>query len=322
MLITFNFSGNRAQSNCPSCNATPTLMSKPDSCFHLKPETLPFGFSPCHFGMRSMELCLHIGYHMGFKKPSCTQDWMKKLKAKAKKDIHDKILEDIPGLRVDEVRKDGGTSNDGNTARRCFENAAIFANACGIPVEMVCLLRTLWLAMKSKLPIDADKFQEVGDRFMELYFNEFYTDDLRKTWYHMCPTVHRPAVHGKQMIEFFNIPPGFLSEEGAESNNKEFRFIRRSLTRKCNRTATMEDLVARLLCKSDPVVLSFSTQSRKKMPIPEDLRKLLKNPVESLEIDQFEEDVEAVDIEYLHDLEDEFATSDQENDTEEPMDVD
>ena len=78
------------------------------------------------------------------------------------------------------------------------------------------------------------------------------------------------------------MPPGMLSEEGSESNNKIVRFIREHLTRKMSRRETMEDLMHRLTAMSDPVVLHYNREATLKLrpnrPIDPELAEFLKNP--------------------------------------------
>lgn len=50
-------------------------------------------------------------------------------------------------------------------------------------------------------------------------------------------------MYGAAIIESFGlIPIGHLSEEAAESRNKDFRRYRQNHSRKCNRTSINEDM--------------------------------------------------------------------------------
>ena len=77
--------GNKASNSCGLCGATPKQISKQNARFLLKDEAKQFGFSPCHFLMRSFEWCLHVGYHQKFKRPrlSTKKPWLKKIKSSA-----------------------------------------------------------------------------------------------------------------------------------------------------------------------------------------------------------------------------------------------
>lgn len=67
-------------------------------------------------------------------------------------------------------------------------------------------------------------------------------------------TVHKILFHGAQIMEFFDLPIGFYSEEAQESRNKDFKRIRECNTRKTSRIDTNEDIIHGLLVSSDPVI--------------------------------------------------------------------
>jgi hypothetical protein len=116
------------------------------------------------------------------------------------------------GIKIFQVRQGGGTSNTGNVARRAFREADIFARLCGVPVEMVTLLRTIWTLLACPYAIDADKFEALCKRFLELYFDP--ANEVN--WYKLPPTVHKIMIHGPDIIRKSPVPVGLLSEEASE----------------------------------------------------------------------------------------------------------
>jgi hypothetical protein len=59
---------NPASSSCPICHKTSRQMSNPDQEFTPKPGTLEYGASILHFGLRSFEAIVKIGYRQDVKK--------------------------------------------------------------------------------------------------------------------------------------------------------------------------------------------------------------------------------------------------------------
>ena len=103
-----------------------------------------------------------------------------------------------------------------------------------------------------------------------------------ETWYMMASTIHKVYKHGSAIIRACNFPPGLLSEEPAEANNKKIRFFREKLSRKFSRKDTMTDLFHRLMYCSDPLMLQEVApkrlRQRKKLPIHPSIASLLKHP--------------------------------------------
>ena len=126
-----------------------------------------------------------------------------------------------------------------------------------------------------------------------------------ETWYMMSSTVHKVYKHGAAIIKACNFPPGLLSEEPSEANNKKIRYFREKLSRKFTRKQTMTDLFYRLMYCSDPLILQDIApkrlRERKKLPIHPSIVPLLKTP----EVDgqKFEESAVSRFCLYLHEKE-------------------
>ena len=95
-------------------------------------------------------------------------------------------------------------------------------------------------------------------------FLEFALDTAKELiklypWYYLPPSIHKILVHAQDVINYALLPIGELSEEAAESKNKDIKMFRRQHTRKMSRVATNTDLINRLLLSTDP----FLTGQRK-----------------------------------------------------------
>jgi len=152
------------------------------------------------------------------------------------------------GIIVDTPRSGGsGTSNDGNTARAFFKNPKLAAEITGINEDIIIRYSILLQCLASGYKINAAKF------------GEYALDTARKLislypWYYLPPSVHKILVHSPDVISYALVPIGELSEEAAESKNKDIKMFRRQHTRKNSRIDTNTDLMHRLLLSLDPYV--------------------------------------------------------------------
>lgn len=73
----------------------------------------------------------------------------------------------------------------------------------------------------------------------------------------MPTSLHKVLIHGGQVIKYISLPIGQLSEEAAESTNKDFKRCRQSHPRKCSRVSTNEDIIHALLISSDPLITNL-----------------------------------------------------------------
>ena len=80
-------------------------------------------------------------------------------------------------------------------------------------------MATMIDALSSGYNLDADRFQEMADSWMDRFHN------TNMTWNWFSPYVHMMMVHGAQIIRALPLAPGLLSEEPSEHLNK---FVRKS----------------------------------------------------------------------------------------------
>ncbi|CAD0197896.1 unnamed protein product [Chrysodeixis includens] len=102
-----------------------------------------YGLSTLHAWIRFMEMILHISYNLGFKKWSATTPENRQLKEDKK--------------NIDKPRQGSGNRNDGNTARRFFQNYQCSAEITEIDEELIKRLYVILQTMSSGLPINAEK---------------------------------------------------------------------------------------------------------------------------------------------------------------------
>ena len=104
--------GNRCAQRCPLCGLLPReYLQDGEINYEFFPGVISYlCLSILHFGLRTIENLLKIGYHKYFKQNSCYAK-NQHLKDKAMKEIQEAFL--TKGLRVGMVCKKGGTTNTG-----------------------------------------------------------------------------------------------------------------------------------------------------------------------------------------------------------------
>lgn len=232
-------------------------------------EALKFGLSTLHARIRLFESLLHLSYKLPIRKWQirCKED--KETVCETKRKIQAAFKKEM-GLLVDLPKPGLGNTNDGNTARRFFEDIETSARITGLNVELVRKFKIIIEAISSGCSINIEKFSkyalETGKLYVELY-----------GWHPMTPTMHKILIHGATVISHAILPIGQLSEEAAEHRNKHFREYRRNFTRKFSRIACNRDIINRLLISSDPFITSCKpkTLTRKKLFSSETLELLI-----------------------------------------------
>lgn len=154
------------------------------------------------------------------------------------------------GLDIDKPLIGHGNTNDGNTARKFFENYNTTSAITGIDKGLIRRVNVLLNAINSTREINSKKFGLYASQTSELIISLYQ-------WKPMTPTVHKVLCHGQYIIENNILPLGELTEEAQEARNCDFRFIQVFHTRKCSRWSQNEDLMNNLLLSSDPVLSSI-----------------------------------------------------------------
>lgn len=186
-------------------------------------------------------------------------------KARIQKEFRDRI-----GLIVDQPKPGYGSTNDGNTARRFFENTEVSSEITKIDVELITKMHMLMIAVSSGHEIEVEKFRKFALSTARLFVQKY-------PWYYMPPTLHKYFIHGPEIVSHALLPIGQLSEEAQEARNKDFKRFREDFARKCSRQKANEDIFNRFLITSDPLICSKRKLPKKKFQtLPKAAVELLK----------------------------------------------
>ena len=240
---------------CSMCGVTPRQVNDLELVAGLPVTNLNYGLSSLHCWIRCFECLIHISYRLELE--VCQVRAADKPRYQRRKRQVQAQLRETMGLRVDEPRASGsGNSNDGNTARRAFRDAADFAACTGIDERLIRDLHTVLQAVSCFHELRPDAMDEFCRRTAERYVALY-------RWYPMPPTLHKLLCHSAAVIASCLLPIGMMSEEAAESSNKKIREYRLQHTRKDTRDHTMSDLFGYLLVASDPSISSLGLKDRR-----------------------------------------------------------
>lgn len=263
---------------CYLCECTSKEFNNIDKILKTKinEDHLQFGISSLHAWIRFFECLLHLSYKLGLKKWQARGDNEKQIVESRKKEIQKEFRLKL-GLLVDQPKQGYGSTNDGNTARRFFQNSSISSQITGIDENLIKRFHVILQTISCGLDINISKFEEyaiaTARQFVQLY-----------PWYNMPTSIHKILIHGHRIIEQSLLPIGQMSEEAQESCNKVIKKTRQDFARKCSRIKTMEDIFLRLFIKSDPVISaisnSYSLNQKKNKPLSTEAMDLLDISIE------------------------------------------
>lgn len=174
-----------------------------------------------------MECLLHIAYRLDTK---CWQARtpMQKEKLATRKKVIQKEFKRCMGLLIDIPKHGSGTSNDGNTARRFFEDPELTAKITGLNKELIEKFAAILSVLACGQSIDVTAFKDFCHETAKCYVRHY-------GWYYMPSSVHRILIHGADVIAAAIVPIGCLSEEPQECRNKDLKRFRENRSRKCSR---------------------------------------------------------------------------------------
>lgn len=212
----------------------------------VRDDVYQYGLSTLHMWIRSMECILHISYNLDFEM-WCARGENKNLRQLRKSMVQSEFKKQM-GLLIDFVKQGFGTTNDGNTARRFFQNYEKTAQITKIDVDVIKRFAIILQVISSGNAINIERFREYCKGTAELFLHHY-------PWYNMPSSIHKLLVHGADICKHFScLPIGILSEEAAESRNKDFRNTRERHTRKIGRLQNNEDILHNFLITSDPYI--------------------------------------------------------------------
>lgn len=155
------------------------------------------------------------------------------------------------------MKQGKGSTNDGNTARRFFQDPEKAAEITGIDESLVKRFGIILQAISCGHKLNTEVFRKYALETAKLFVEKY-------PWYYMPTSIHKILIHGADVMDSLIMPIGQLSEEALESRHKECRYYREHNTRKMSRRKNMEDLLHILLVTSDPLISSKRTLPRKK----------------------------------------------------------
>lgn len=258
---------------CSICGALPKDMNSILNVTQrsINENALIFGISPLHSTIRCYECLLHVAYRLDIKKWQARGDESKASIAKRKLEIQQNFREKL-GLIVDVAKQGGGTTNDGNSARKFFANSTLSAKITGLKQEIIARFGIILQVISSNKIIRSNLFRQYCLETAEVFVGTY-------PWFRMPVSVHKLLIHGYQIVDKSCLPLGSLSEEPQEARNKDYRFFREHHTRKTSREHTNEDLLKMFLVSSDPVISSaMSLKMKKSSNLSPEAMKLLYIP--------------------------------------------
>ena len=214
-IICNTLTDTSAASKCFICGATPKQMNTEVGIQKLpKVENYRFGLSSLHLWIRCFECLLHISYKLPFK---CWQvrSENKETFETRKKEIQASFKQKM-GLLVDKPKPGFGSTNGGNTARKFFNNPEISSKITGIDVDLINNFSLILRVVASGKEINNSSFRHLLQITRQQYLSLY-------SWYYMPRSVHKLLVHGADIISYFDLPIGLLTEEALEARHKEIQ---------------------------------------------------------------------------------------------------
>lgn len=171
-----------------------------------------------------------------------------------------------------------GTTNDGNTARRFFQDPELTSRITRIDRGLLHRFSVLLRAISSSFLLNEEAYHayalETAKEYVRLY-----------GWYQMPVAVHKLLLHTATVSSGMALPIGALSEEAQEARNKDFKSIRAHHARQMSRVVSNQDLICRLMDTSDPVISTLRSVSDRggrssifRASLPAEVQALLRPP--------------------------------------------
>lgn len=187
-------------SRCFICKASPTEMNNISFSRTSIVDNYKYGLSTLHCWIKFFECLLHIAYRLPLKVWRVSKHNKQFLENKAR--IQNQFRRRT-GLIIDQVKPGFGNTNDGNTARRFFNDSEIAAEITGIDKRLIENFATILRVLSCGMPIDVKTFQDLLTITRNMYL-------IHYGWYYMPSTVHKILIHGCDVIKFFNLPIGSI----------------------------------------------------------------------------------------------------------------
>ena len=248
--------GTKGTRNCYICGQSGQSFLDNMKPTNISSEKFKFGLKPLHSMLRIVDKLLKIAYNNSIFKfkarevPKSVFNWMneqnKLIIQTTKQNIHIKFY-NILKLDVDRPRPGFGSTNDGNMAKKIFENFSISANILGINEHLIKELHLLFRLCYSKDLVDSNNFQSQCDMVHKLWRTYLPEETI-------TPSLHLLLCHGNEILPFVQFRPGLYAEEGLESLHKDVRRYRLNNAVKINRKANLEQTFSKLYIRSSVLI--------------------------------------------------------------------
>lgn len=108
-------------------------------------------------------------------------------------------------LNIDKSKFGGsGNTNNGNMARRVFQNIDALADVTSVDINLLKKLKTILVTISCQFLINSEKFEAFCFETSKLYKEKYL-------WYPMPATLHKILVHRRQIIEHCVLPLRYFS---------------------------------------------------------------------------------------------------------------
>lgn len=280
----FSVVAESSNQRCGICQASPKMMNDLDLIKNLpgNVDLYQYGLSTLHAWIRFFECIIHIAYRLPIQRwqvRNSDRDVVNETKSK----IQDELRKNMC-LLVDIPMAVSGNTNNGNTARRFFQQPKMAAEITGVNESLIERFSVILRTMACGYQINTELFRDYTLKTAQIFVENY-------PWFYMPSSVHKILIHGADIINSVAIPIGMMSEEALEARNKDLRNFRLHHTRKTSRHNTMQDLAHALLFSSDPLISSLSkstsSSSKKYILLDKEVRSLLLdlNLQEDMQID-------------------------------------
>jgi hypothetical protein len=278
--------------SCDLCQATPSMMNIKENLsngvFKIKTNNHADSIPILHTIINSCLNLYRISVRLNIKTWKVIKQEDKQKLAENEARVKARIYDTFK-IHFQEVRKDGGTSTTGGICRKLLESPERFAQVLNLNADLVKRISNIFKLVSCRKNFDIDRYQKYCEETFDLYVSEY-------GWYFMSQTLHKLLIHSHELFRNLPVAPGYLTEEGAEAQNKFYRNFREHHARTTSRKDNIKDVFVRTLLVSDPVLVMKRKETKKKStPLPEELECFIINENEDEDQNLNDSDNEELD---------------------------
>src|SRR5205814_6828983 len=131
--------------------------------------------------IRSFEFILHLSYKLVIKEWQARGEGKKAKVSENKRKIQAEFKSKL-GLIVDKPKPGYGSSNDGNTARRFFQNPSISSQVTGVDEDLINRFGVILITFSSGYAINIDLFKKYCLKLPKKFVNLINCFILQQKW--------------------------------------------------------------------------------------------------------------------------------------------